>query len=362
MHSIIIALALVTVAAALVNNNSRGVHNVEITDDESNQNIIRQLGVEYVRRGASTWVQWKAEHNKTYANVDEERQRFVIYVTNLKYVDEHNAKFVGGIVNHRLKINHLADLTPEEYRQMLGFKRNYGDSLASGHGSTFLTPHNIQLPDEVDWRHNGYVTPVKNQGMCGSCWAFSTTGALEGQHMRKFGKLVSLSEQNLVDCSESYGNHGCNGGLMDQAFQYIKDNGGLDTEQAYPYEGKDDSCRFKKKNVGATDTGFVDVPTGNETALQEAVATVGPVSIAIDASQQSFQFYHDKVYIEPACDSQNLDHGVLVVGYGKSDDGQDYWLVKNSWGPKWGESGYIRMARNLKNQCGVATAASYPLE
>jgi len=147
---------------------------------------------------------------------------------------------------------------------------------------------------------------------------------------------------------------------MDSAFEYIRDNKGIDTEASYPYTARDGRCRFNAANVGATVSGFVDVESGDEDALVAALATVGPVSVAIDASRSSFQFYSTGVYVEKRCSSQNLDHGVLAVGYGTEEGGLDYWLVKNSWGPGWGDEGYIKMARNLKNQCGVATQASYP--
>jgi cathepsin L len=216
------------------------------------------------------------------------------------------------------------------------------------------------LPDSIDWRKKGLVTPIKDQGQCGSCWAFSTVASVEGQHALVNGNLTSLSEQNLVDCSNAEGNMGCDGGLMDQGFQYIIDNKGIDTEASYSYEAVDDTCRFKRRNVGATIDSFVDINSGSELSLQLASATIGPISVAIDASSFEFQFYSDGVYTDTECSSVFLDHGVTVVGY-DSLQNVPYWTVKNSWGADWGKEGYILMARNQNNMCGIATSASYPV-
>ncbi|KAF2904124.1 hypothetical protein ILUMI_02047, partial [Ignelater luminosus] len=183
------------------------------------------------------------------------------------------------------------------------------------------------------------------------------TGALEGQLFIKTGTLTSLSEQNLVDCSGSAGNGGCRGGWPSHAFNYIQQNGGIDTEASYPYEAKDGECRYNAQNSGGTDNGAQSVQQ-SEDALKSAVASVGPISIAINS--HGIVRYQGGIYDDPSCDAGRLDHAVLVVGYG-SEGGQDYWIVKNSWGANYGENGYVRMARNKNNQCGIASAASYPI-
>jgi cathepsin L len=309
------------------------------------------------------WHEFKKQHNKIYLSQHEDYRRFEAFYANKLYIEQHNKAYRDGLRSFKLAVNEYSDWTPREFvRTMNGFQRRYGDSLANGHGFKFLEPLNFKAPEAVDWRDHGYVTKVKNQGACGSCWSFSATGALEGQHRRRSGHLTSLSEQNLVDCSQSFGNNGCEGGLMDQAFRYIKANGGIDTERSYPYEAKDDTCRFNPNNTGAHDRGFVDiVPHGDEEKLKAAVAAHGPVSVAIDASHPSFQSYSEGIYYEPECSSGALDHGVLAVGYGENGEGEEYWIVKNSWGPTWGENGYVKMARNRDNNCGIATQASYPL-
>ncbi|KAK1127720.1 hypothetical protein K0M31_003213 [Melipona bicolor] len=311
------------------------------------------------------WTTFKMEHNKIYKNDIEERFRMKIFMDNKHKIAKHNGNYEMKKVPYKLKMNKYGDLLHHEFVNTLnGFNKSINTQLRSERSlssAAFIEPANVELPKSIDWTELGAVTPVKDQGHCGSCWSFSATGALEGQHFRRTGVLVSLSEQNLIDCSGKYGNNGCNGGLMDHAFQYIKENGGLDTEVSYPYEAENDKCRYNPSNTGASDIGFVDIPEGDEHKLKAAVATVGPVSVAIDASHQSFQFYSEGIYYEPECSSQNLDHGVLVVGYGTDENGQDYWLVKNSWSDSWGTSGYIKMARNKQNHCGIASSASYPL-
>jgi C1A family cysteine protease len=215
----------------------------------------------------------------------------------------------------------------------------------------------------MDWREHDAVTPVKDQGQCGSCWSFSSTGSMEGAWAIHSSELVSLSEQQLVDCSKSYGNMGCRGGLMDDAFQYVIDNGGLDTEEDYHYTAQDGTCdEDKQENHIVTFSSFVDVIPNDEDQLKSAVA-LGPVSVAIEADKMGFQFYKSGVF-SGECGT-TLDHGVLVVGYGTDEEsGLDYWIVKNSWAATWGDEGYILLQRNVdapEGQCGVAMQPSYPV-
>jgi len=319
--------------------------------------------ISFVNVVLEEWETWKMTHSKSYDSYLEEKFRLKIFMENKARVEKHNRLASMGKHSYELKMNHFGDLLNHEFRAIMnGYKMRSKNQTRPFQAATFIRNAHIEaLPDNVDWRTLGAVTPVKDQGQCGSCWAFSTTGALEAMHFRKTGKLVSLSEQNLVDCSQDYGNQGCNGGLMDNAFQYIKENGGIDTERSYPYEGEDDVCRYDQKWKGAIDVGFVDVEMGNEIELQHAIASQGPCSIAIDASHLSFQFYSSGIYREPQCDPGALDHGVLLVGYGVEEDGSKYWLIKNSWSEFWGDNGYMKMAREEDNMCGVATQASYPL-
>jgi cathepsin L len=304
----------------------------------------------------SAWTDFKKVFNKEYRTIEEATERRLTWESNHKYISRHNLEHALGRHTFTVKMNKYGDMTNQEFgRLMNGYKSGVAKSE-----NKFVMPSNVQIPDSVDWRTQGYVTPIKDQGQCGSCWAFSAVASLEGQHFKKSGTLVSLSEQNLVDCSSKFGNQGCNGGLMDQAFEYIKANKGIDTESSYPYKARDQKCQFKAANVGATDSGYTDITSGDEDALASAIATVGPISVGIDASQSSFQFYSTGVYSDDGCSSTELDHGVTAVGYGK-DSGKDYYIVKNSWGTSWGQDGYIWMARNSNNMCGIATSASFPI-
>jgi C1A family cysteine protease len=288
-------------------------------------------------------------YNKTY-NTDEYDLRYDIFRNNLERIREHNR----GNHSWTMGVNAFTDLTTEEFRmRYLGF--NLGKSSNTIPRITDYSLKNVRdLPKEVDWRKKGVVNPVKDQGQCGSCWAFSAISSIESNNAIKTGKLYSLSEQQLVDCSGSYGNQGCNGGLMDDAFQYAEKNA-LCSEDDYSYTAQDGTCKKSCKGLVKVQS-FVDIPAGDENALQTASAS-RVISVAIEADQSGFQFYSGGVF-DGEC-GQNLDHGVTLEGYG-SEDGKPYWLVRNSWGGSWGESGYIKLVRG-KNQCGISNAASYPI-
>jgi cathepsin L len=294
---------------------------------------------------------WVGEHAKVYQSAEETQYRLSVFSKNAEFVRNWDAEARGFTV----ALNEHADLTTQEFKAFFN-----GLNITKEVSTEMSAEVPVSVPSSWDWRKEGAVTGVKNQGQCGSCWSFSATGSAEGAWFLKHKKLVSLSEQNLVDCSTAQGNMGCNGGLMDAAFQYIISNNGIDTEASYPYTATGPNpCRFNRANVGATLRSYTDVRSGDENALLNAVAMT-PVSVAIDAGHQSFQLYSGGVYNEPACSSTQLDHGVLAIGWG-TDNGTPYWLVKNSWGQSWGLNGYIMMSRNKRNQCGIATAASYPV-
>ncbi|CAA7040911.1 unnamed protein product [Microthlaspi erraticum] len=302
--------------------------------------------------------EWIGKHCRVYADVKEKNSRYVVFKSNVERIEHLNKRRT-----FKLAVNQFADLTNDEFRAMYtGYKGGSVLSSQSGIRTSSFRYQNVSfgaLPISVDWRKKGAVTPIKNQGSCGSCWAFSAVGAIEGATQIKKGKLISLSEQQLVDCDTK--DFGCSGGLMDSAFQYIMANGGLTTKSNYPYIAQDGTCNYKKAKQNTTSiTGFEDVPVNNEAALMKAVAHQ-PVSVALEGGGLDFQFYSSGVFTGEC--STDLDHAVTAVGYGESTNGTKYWILKNSWGPNWGENGYMRIQKDVKDKeglCGLAMKASYP--
>ncbi|KAH6821345.1 xylem cysteine peptidase 1 [Perilla frutescens var. hirtella] len=297
---------------------------------------------------------WIDKHGKMYKSLEEKLHRFEIFKDNLKHIDERNK----AVTNYWLGLNEFSDLSHDEFKKMyLGLK---SDQIPRRNESPedFKYRDFKDLPKSVDWRKKGAVARVKNQGQCGSWWAFSTVAAVEGINQIVTGNLTELFEQELIDCDTTY-NNGCNGGLMDYAFAFIVSNGGLHKEDDYPYlmEGTCEESRDEAEVVTIDD--YHDMPTNDEKSFLKALANQ-PLSVAIDASGRDFQFYSGGVF-DGQCGT-DLDHGVAAVGYGTSK-GVDYVVVKNSWGPKWGEKGFIRMKRNTgkpEGKCGINKMASFP--
>ena len=284
------------------------------------------------------------------------------WASNDKFIEEVNAKNLSHVLGH----NQFSAMDTTDYSRFLG----YASVLNGPKRLSMKRKLDVVVPDSVNWVDKGGVTPVKDQGQCGSCWSFSTTGALEGAFFVKNSRLVSLSEQQLVDCDNLRGggrDQGCNGGLMDNAFTWIGKNGGLCLESDYTYfsgDTQDEGTCKKTCSVypGSNVQRFVDVPASDDAQMMAAIAQQ-PVAIAIEADQREFQLYKSGVF-SGTCGT-TLDHGVLVVGYG-AETGADYYLVKNSWGVSWGAGGYIKLGRGKSfnggdGQCGILLSASYPI-
>nr|CAH04635.1 silicatein beta [Suberites domuncula]CAH05007.1 silicatein-B protein SILICAbge_SUBDO [Suberites domuncula]CAI46304.1 silicatein beta [Suberites domuncula] len=326
------------------------------------------------------WKQWTTDHHKVFSDVRERVDKYAVWRANKEYIDQHNQN--AQRLGYTLKMNKFGDLTTKEFIEgihcvqdyqptnasHLNKKHNthafvdYGDFVRGGAGEGVRGVGD--MPETMDWRTSGVVTKVKDQLRCGSSYAFSAMASLEGINALSYGSLVTLSEQNIVDCSVTYGNHGCACGDVNRALLYVIENDGVDTWKGYPsggdpYRSKQYSCKYERQYRGASARGIVSLASGDENTLLTAVANSGPVSVYVDATSTSFQFYSDGVLNVPYCSSSTLSHALVVIGYGKYS-GQDYWLVKNSWGPNWGVRGYGKLARNKGNKCGIATAASFP--
>ena len=302
------------------------------------------------------------EFNKNYDSEEEVTHRFNNFIHNLERINSHPSDS-----SYKLGVNMYMDMSETEFHESVGggcfVKPDYGGFWEKQTRCLPYSPTNTSgLPDSVDWRDEGAVTPVKDQGQCGSCWSFSATGSMEGAWAIANSDLVSLSEQQLVDCSTSYGDMGCSGGLMDDAFEYAIDNG-MCSEDSDPNTGENGSCDSDCKPVVQM-SGCSDVAPSNQMDLMAAVAN-GPVSVAIEADTSTFQLYTSGIIDSANCGT-NLDHGVLIVGYGADEDTGDlYWLVKNSWGVSWGDQGYVKIARSTSTSdagiCGIAMQPSFPI-
>ncbi|XP_057452282.1 ervatamin-B-like [Lotus japonicus] len=300
--------------------------------------------------------QWMSKHGKVYKDAAEKEKRYQIFKDNLAYIESFN---MAGNKSYKLKINHLADQTNEEFKaSSTGLNRLYGQMKNTG--ITFKYENVTDIPATMDWRKRGAVTRVKNQRHCGSCWAFSTVAAIESMFKIAGGKLVSLSEQQLVDCNTNGVSNGCSGGNMEDGFEFIIAKGGIASQENYPYKGVDGTCDKKASHIVEIPVhSYGRVPSNSEKALLKAVANQ-PVSVSI-AVGRNFQFYSSGIF-SGECGTRN-NHEVTIVGFGINKDGTKYWLAKNSWGKRWGEKGYIRMQRDIDAEeglCGIATDASFP--
>lgn len=299
-------------------------------------------------------------HGKSYNSVGEENYRWAVFQENMQFISEHNIRYMEGTETYDVRMNEFSDLTNEEFvALMTGFvpPENESDQVP-----VFDKVSSDSVPNSMDYRSLGAVTPVRSQGRCGSCYAFAAIAALESHQYLKTGEMVALSEQNAMDCMKNHSasNAGCGGGNHNRVYTYIDNNNGIDTREFYPYEARDAECRFDPAYVGAEDYGYVKVAV-DEQVMKVAVTEVGPLAVAVHVGGYGFQHYSSGVYNEPDCPQHQGNHAMAVVGYGWSKPGGNFWLVKNSWGKKWGLEGYIKMARDQGNQCGIADRAIYPI-
>ncbi|KAL1764783.1 cathepsin 7-like, partial [Sigmodon hispidus] len=277
---------------------------------------------------------------------EEERQKRKVWEENVRMIKFHSEENGLGMMNFTVEMDEFADMVK-------------GSVLTLRNGRHIQKRGNTPIPKSLDWRTQGYVTPVIKQHGCGACWAFVAAAAIEGQLFKKTGNLIPLSVQNLIDCSRPFGTNGCNGGKISRAFQYVKHNGGLEAAATYPYEAKEGVCRYSPERSVVKITHFLAV-SRNEEALMNALVNHGPIAVTIDATHASFKTYTGGIYHEPNCKSNSLNHGLLLVGFGyegKESEGRKYWLLKNSHGENWGEKGYMKIPRDENNYCGIASYA-----
>ena len=324
--------------------------------DECDSYINKGNNVESVNNKWFPFLNFIVEHNKLYSSFTDLLNRINIFTENNLYAELHNKH---SNTSFTLGVTPFSDMTNDEFKKYISLSAvDIGNDICKSQ----VKPSG-SFPSSIDWREKNVITSIKDQQNCGSCWSFSTTGSVEAAYAIKNGNLISFSEQQLVDCSYSYGNHGCNGGMMQNAFTYIHDNG-LTTEDAYKYKATSSRGNCQPFTPVTYLSGCINITPNNEEMLTYAVSQTA-VSIAIEADSKAFQLYKSGVFDDATACGTNLDHGVLAVGYG-TENGKDYWIVKNSWSVDWGDNGYIKLLRNSNNKngpgmCGIAMDASYPV-
>ncbi|XRB06160.1 cathepsin H [Pycnococcus provasolii] len=337
-------------------------------------NSVHTLAVEGASELEEKFQAWAEKHNVNFQSNDERSERLDVYKSNAELVARHNRAYLDGKTTWAMTLDGAyAATSSEEFEQTRLMMPQNCSATHVGTVPKTLPEDTLKLPDEVDWRTKGVVTPVKNQGSCGSCWTFSTTGTLEAHHCIKHKQdctaWTGLAEQQLVDCAGAFDNHGCDGGLPSHAFEYIRWNGGLDTEESYTYTAKDGKCEFKGSSVGSHVTEVHNITAFDEDAIGVALAKSGPVAVAYQVASD-FRLYSHGVYDSydsktgtTVCKSgpTDVNHAVVAVGYGTTDDDKKtpYFIVRNSWSKEWGMEGYFWIKRG-ENLCGIADCASFP--
>ncbi|GCC37076.1 hypothetical protein chiPu_0015576 [Chiloscyllium punctatum] len=308
------------------------------------------------------WKTWKLAYGKSYLSVEEDLVRREVWLENLEAIAAHNARENS---TYEMAMNEFGDLTPAEFVQLytdatMYEMANYTDEAFSDIELEELEEVNKvkHIPKVMDWRQMGYVRDVKNQGSCLSCYAFAAVGAVEGQLAKQKKQYVDLSTQNIIDCSSEFKNYGCNGGLPYRAFKYMKKYG-IESDQSYPYQAKqNDQCSFSSAKSVVTIKGFQRCKNIDEKSLAALVAGVGPVSVLVYSSLNSWRFYKSGIFDDADCNNKRVDHAVVLIGY-VNVPSSSYWIIKNSWGTSWGEKGYMRIIKG-KNMCSINYCASFP--
>ncbi|XP_028160645.1 cathepsin L1-like [Ostrinia furnacalis] len=303
----------------------------------------------------SHWIEYKSVFNKEYRSRRQEKSALARWRDNLRLVAEHNRRFLAGETSYSLHLNQFGDWDTKDYFQKILKLFDVGplfDPAEDKHKSTLVRNARRKVPSKVDWRAQGFKPKREEQWKCGACYAFAVTHALQAQLYKKHGEWGELSPQQIVDCSSADGNMGCNGGSLRGAMRYSA-RAGLIAETRYPYTGKKGRCKYGRSLVRAKPKRWAMLPSGDEGAIEKAVATIGPLAVAVNAAPFTFQLYRSGIYDDPFCFPWHLNHAMLLVGYT-----QQYWILLNWWGRRWGEDGYMRIRRG-HNRCGIANMAAY---